>query len=202
MIIDICIMSTCIIDTCIIDMCILENASWIHAPWIQASWIQVSWIHASWIHERWCWSTLRRSHGLSARRAQGIKSRGPKGLHLEVEARRAPQTSSISYCILVKRYWTKILHILQRILRQMPTYHPNWIQSTMHIGHSIVYIVLYIGERIQHIHSLVFISVFRSVFILFVEFYGSRTADETCNIEKFLTKVNHRAPPLICLSYI
>ena len=30
------------------------------------------------------WSTLRGSHGLSARRARRTKSRGPKGLHVEV----------------------------------------------------------------------------------------------------------------------
>ena len=38
-----------------------------------------------------CWSTLRGSHGLSARRARRTKSRGPKGLHLEVGALRAPR---------------------------------------------------------------------------------------------------------------
>ena len=37
------------------------------------------------------WGCLRRSHGLSARRARRTKSRGPKGLHLEVGARRAPR---------------------------------------------------------------------------------------------------------------
>ena len=35
-------------------------------------------------------STLRGSYGLSARRAGRTKSRGPKGLQLEVRARRAP----------------------------------------------------------------------------------------------------------------
>ena len=39
---------------------------------------------------RTCWSTLRGSHGLSGRRARRTKSRGPKGLQLEVGARRAP----------------------------------------------------------------------------------------------------------------
>ena len=38
--------------------------------------------------------SLRGSHGLSAQRARRTKSRGPKGLQLEVGARRAPQTSS------------------------------------------------------------------------------------------------------------
>ena len=34
---------------------------------------------------------LHGSHGLSARRAQRTKSRGPKGLQVEVGARRAPK---------------------------------------------------------------------------------------------------------------
>ena len=36
-------------------------------------------------------TSLRGSHGLSARRARRTKSRGPKGLQLEVGARRAPK---------------------------------------------------------------------------------------------------------------
>ena len=38
---------------------------------------------------------MRGSHGLSARRARRTKSRGPKGLRLEVRARRAPRLLSI-----------------------------------------------------------------------------------------------------------
>ena len=36
-------------------------------------------------------SSLRGSHGLSARKGRRMKSRGPKGLQLEVGARRAPR---------------------------------------------------------------------------------------------------------------
>ena len=42
-------------------------------------------------------SPLRGSHGLSARRARRTKSRGPKGLQLEVGARRAPRPPSTWY---------------------------------------------------------------------------------------------------------
>ena len=38
------------------------------------------------------------SHGLSARRARRTKSRGPKGLHLEVGARRAPRLLVTNKC--------------------------------------------------------------------------------------------------------
>ena len=74
-IMDICIMvgyiphgykhhDTCLMDTSIMDLCSVGEEV-----------------------ERRCWSTLSGSLGLSARRT---KSRGPKGLHLEVGARRAP----------------------------------------------------------------------------------------------------------------
>ena len=43
-----------------------------------------------------CW---RGSHGLSARRARRTKSRGPKGLQLEVGAQRAPRLLVIHICI-------------------------------------------------------------------------------------------------------
>ena len=77
-------------------------AIWIRASWTHASWIHASCIHASWIHTSWiyasCWSTLRGSHGLSARRAWRTKLRmpegqkaGPKGCQLEVGAQRAPR---------------------------------------------------------------------------------------------------------------
>ena len=46
-------------------------------------------MYSSW--RRRLWSTLRVSQGLSARRARRTKSRGPKGLQLEVGARRAPR---------------------------------------------------------------------------------------------------------------
>ena len=48
--------------------------------------------------------SLRGSHGLSARRARRTKSKGPKGLQLEVGARRAPKLLVcfifVSYLIL------------------------------------------------------------------------------------------------------
>ena len=47
------------------------------------------------IHSFW-----RGSHGLSARRAQRTKSRGPKGLQLEVGARRAPRLLFHIYFVL------------------------------------------------------------------------------------------------------
>ena len=64
-----------------------------HVSQIHVSQIYASQIHASQT-QRWIsrfWLTLRGSHGLSARRARRTKSRGPKGLHLEVGARRAPR---------------------------------------------------------------------------------------------------------------
>ena len=70
---DTCIMDTSIIDSCIIDLCIIDSCI-----------IDVE-------VERRCCSTLRGSHGLRARRARRTKSRGLKGLHLEVGARRAPR---------------------------------------------------------------------------------------------------------------
>ena len=45
-------------------------------------------IHALWTPS---WIHLRGSRGLSARRARRTKSRGPKGLQLEVGVRRAPR---------------------------------------------------------------------------------------------------------------
>ena len=41
--------------------------------------------------------SLRGSHGLSARRARRTKSRGPKGLQLEVGARSAPKLLEYIY---------------------------------------------------------------------------------------------------------
>ena len=73
---DTSIMDTCIIDLCIIDSCIID--------------VEV---------ERRCWSNLRGSHGLSARRARRTKSRGPKGHQLEVRARRAPTLLVFDICV-------------------------------------------------------------------------------------------------------
>ena len=44
---------------------------------------------------------MRGSHGLSARRARRTKSRGPKGLHLEVGARRAPRLLVSHICSVI-----------------------------------------------------------------------------------------------------
>ena len=73
--VDTCIMDTCIIDSYIIDLCIIDSFMR-------------------------CWSTLRGSHGLSARRARRMKSRGPKGLQLENGARRAPRLLVVDNSII------------------------------------------------------------------------------------------------------
>ena len=68
-------MNTCIMDTRVMDT--MDTHMMIHA----SETLRL---------KNWLWSPLRGSHGLSARRARRTKSRGPKGLHLEVGARRAP----------------------------------------------------------------------------------------------------------------
>ena len=55
--------------------------------------------------------SLRGSNGLSARRAQRAKSRGPKGLKLEVGAQRAPR-----FLVLIYFNGKSLLYILN-----MPT---------------------------------------------------------------------------------
>ena len=59
-------------------------------------------------------TSLRGSHGLSARRARRTKSRGPEGLQLEVGARRAPKL--LVYIYLSMSYmassWTAIAILL------------------------------------------------------------------------------------------
>ena len=52
----------------------------------------------------------RGSHGLSARRARRTKSRGPKGLQLEVGARRAPKLLVYTYCCSLLQKETSFLH--------------------------------------------------------------------------------------------
>ena len=54
-------------------------------------------------------SLLQGSHGLSARRAQRTKSRGPKGLQLEVGARRAPRLVAYIYCFQAVQHLDKSL---------------------------------------------------------------------------------------------
>ena len=56
---------------------------------------------------------MRGSHGLSARRARRTKSRGPKGLQLEVGARRAPRLLVHSYLFkLSKTFINQTISIL------------------------------------------------------------------------------------------
>ena len=63
-------------------------------------------------------SALRGSHGLNARRARRTESRGPKGLHSEVWARRAPR-------LLVMLYWL-LLHIYMVWIYGVRWLEENW----------------------------------------------------------------------------
>ena len=51
---------------------------------------EINWCQNNRIFEGFLVTCVQGSHGLSARRAQRTKSRGPKGLQLEVRAQRAP----------------------------------------------------------------------------------------------------------------
>ena len=53
-------------------------------------------------------TSLCGSRGLSARRARRTKSRGPKGLQIEVGARRAPRLLVLLYVLYYKRSWDPI----------------------------------------------------------------------------------------------
>ena len=136
-IMDICILDTCIMDTCIMDTCITDTFLWIQASWIHHTCIMdtcitdtfimdTSIMDTSYMHhsctdiciidiEVLVLVTLRGSHGLSARRARRTNSRGPKGLQLEVGARRAPRLLVFKYFYMTDVENFRFFHICRVI---------------------------------------------------------------------------------------
>ena len=100
------------------------QASWVHISCVHASWIHASWIHASWIHVSWIHASMKHLSKIHVSEGgvgqlcvgEGRSQEGPKGLHLEVGARRAPRPPvkhnfNSTYSIRFWRHRSRILHI-------------------------------------------------------------------------------------------
>ena len=86
-----------------------------------------------------------RHTGLSARMARKTKSRGPKGLQLEVGARRAPRLlvcHIANLCILINtRLWYKFGHVTRQLYRFYLTFVKGANENTLAYWSLICYII-------------------------------------------------------------
>ena len=84
-------------------------------------------------------SPWRGSHGLNARRARRTKSRGPKGLQLEVGARRAPRL-----IVSIAKY----IDILG-LAEHSSCYQPNWTSVDGLMSHIQLTLSVFLIEKLD-----------------------------------------------------